>query len=609
MFTLRSPRTSRVVAAGLMATLCLAAVLVLLPRVLPAREGAGDRPGPADLRQLQEQVDELRGLNQRILTHLTLGPEVEVQGEDYARVRTRFRSHLLHKGPAPQNWSPAKPPAGVTEVEYPSGSLRLRAWLSRPSDGGRKHPAVRFLHGGFAFAGDDWDMARPYGDAGFVVLAPQLRAENGQPGAFSYFYDEVDDVLAAADYLARQPFVDPARVFVAGHSVGGTLTLLAAQASDRFRAAAALSGGPYWPPFVEDRTLPFDRADPQEVQVRSPIAFAGSFRCPVRLYYGSEEASTHALMSQRTAALARRRGLDVEATETEGSHGSHVRLSVPRSIAFFQRLAGAEGITTGGKAEPLPKDVDLDLGDGVRMKLARVAPGTFRMGSPPSEAGRDADEAEREVTITAPYAIGVYPVTQAQYRRVTGARPSRFSARGDGVFRERVAGLNTDDFPVENVNWEDAVDFCRILSLHPDVRARGWVVALPTEAEWEYACRAGTRTAFHFGDALSSQQANFNGDFPYGGAGKGPSLGRTTRVGSYPPNAWGFHDMHGNVAQLCQDLYERGPHAGGAADVTNRVARGGYWFLAARGCRSASRQAAEPWRRSAGLGFRVVVRP
>lgn len=116
------------------------------------------------------------------------------------------------------------PPAGVSTVEFPSGDLRLKAWVNAPrADHAKKRPAVVFLHGGFGFGKEDWDMTKPYRDAGFAVLAPMLRGENGQAGVYTLFYDEVDDVLAAGEYLRKQPYVDGERLFVAGHSVGGTL--------------------------------------------------------------------------------------------------------------------------------------------------------------------------------------------------------------------------------------------------------------------------------------------------------------------------------------------------------------------------------------------------
>ena len=197
-------------------------------------------------------------------------------------------------------------------------------------------------------------------------------------------------------------------------------------------------------------------------------------------------------------------------------------------------------------------------------------------------------------------------VTQAQYRPVMGRQPSGFSPKGD--LRERVSGLNTDDFPVENVSWEDAMDFCQIVSLLPGVRSKGWVVDLPTEAEWEYACRAGTETAFHDGNSLSSEQANFNGNNPYGGAAKEQFLGRTTKVGSYAANAWGLYDLHGNVLQWCKDWYDQGYQHRDKPEPSSRVVRGGKFDSHARDCRAARRQPADPARRAIDTGFRVVVR-
>jgi dipeptidyl aminopeptidase/acylaminoacyl peptidase len=202
--------------------------------------------------------------------------------------------------------------------------------------GGRK-PAVVFLHGGFAFGARDWTMAGPYQQAGFVVLMPRLRGENGQPGDFTLFYDEVDDVLAAAEYLALQPHVDPARLYVAGHSAGGTLTLLAAQASRRFRAAASFSGSPDQNLFARTNPeyLVFDPNNRREFILRSPLAFAASFKCPVRMYYGYQDAY-FGPTTEHTAQIAKQHNLDVEAVGVPGDHFTSVGSAMPKSIEFFQ---------------------------------------------------------------------------------------------------------------------------------------------------------------------------------------------------------------------------------------------------------------------------------
>jgi dienelactone hydrolase len=259
--------------------------------------------------------------------------------EDYAEARKHFRTRLVKQGPAPQPGGPEAPPPGVEELEYQSGGLRLKAWVNR-LPGEQKKPAVLFLHGGFAFAPEDWDQSQPFRNAGFVVMTPILRAENGQPGVFTMFYDEVDDVLAAAEALAGLPEVDTGQLYVAGHSAGGTLALLAAMSSRRFRAAASLSGAPDQVAFARGREeiIPFDRNDPREFQMRSSLAFPKSFKCPVRLYFGSEEIFFR-MSSQETARQASSAGLNVEAVSVDGDHFTAVAEELRRCIAFFKQNA------------------------------------------------------------------------------------------------------------------------------------------------------------------------------------------------------------------------------------------------------------------------------
>ena len=175
----------------------------------------------------------------------------------------------------------------------------------------------------------------------------------------------------------------------------------------------------------------------------------------------------------------------------------------------------------------LAKQLELELGGGVKLQVVRIEPGTFQMGSPANEVERGSDELQHTVEITRPYYMGVYTVTQAQYQQVMGQNPSKFKG---------------DELPVETVSWHEAQEFCVKVSALAGVKALGLVADLPTEAEWEYACRAGTQTVFHYGNALSSKQANFDGDSPYGGADKGPNLYRTAKVGTFLPNAWGLYE-------------------------------------------------------------------
>jgi formylglycine-generating enzyme required for sulfatase activity len=206
----------------------------------------------------------------------------------------------------------------------------------------------------------------------------------------------------------------------------------------------------------------------------------------------------------------------------------------------------------------------------------------------------------------------VYEITQGQYEKVTGKNPSFFHRRNGG----------SPDHPVDQVQWPEAVKFCERLTNLAAEREAGRVYRLPTEAEWEYACRAGTTTPFHTGTSLAATQANFNGGFPYGGAAEGPNLKRTAKVGSYAPNAWGLYDMHGNVGEWCSDWYDpeyykqspkedpKGPEKGvvptGFGSDFFVVVRGGFWLDEARACRSAYRfrlMKSDPYR---WVGLRVA---
>jgi serine/threonine protein kinase len=201
---------------------------------------------------------------------------------------------------------------------------------------------------------------------------------------------------------------------------------------------------------------------------------------------------------------------------------------------------------------------EIDLGDGVKLTVILVPPGSFRMGSPPAEkdyvrknfggvAGDRADEeVQHDVEITRPFYLGKYEVTQEQYHKVIVKNPSHFSASGKE--KDRVRGLDTNRFPVENVSWAEAAQFCERLGKKLNRK-----IELPSEAQWEYACRAGTETAFHFGEILNGNEANCNAEVPYKTMEKGKRLQRPCEVGAYLPNAWGLFDMHGNLYEWCRD--------------------------------------------------------
>jgi formylglycine-generating enzyme required for sulfatase activity len=254
----------------------------------------------------------------------------------------------------------------------------------------------------------------------------------------------------------------------------------------------------------------------------------------------------------------------------------------------------------------------VEIAGGVKMTFVLVPPGKFRMGSPAEEQDYLTktffkgerptwldDETLHEVTLTEPFDLGKTEVTQAQYEALVGASANRSQCKGA-------------DRPVEMVDCKEADDYVTWLTKKRDDRH---LYRLPTEAEWEYSCRGGRSSSKPFGvgdgRALSSLQANFDGNSPYGGAAPGPYLKATCAAGSYPANALGLHDMHGNVWEWCQDRYgpyPRGHVANptGPSEGSDRVSRGGGWFFNAGYCRAADRRRIEPGLRRSYLGFRLA---
>ena len=311
-------------------------------------------------------------------------------------------------------------------------------------------------------------------------------------------------------------------------------------------------------------------------------------------------------------------------------------MSATGSFVVLERQGQARGyrqwLTPPSEGDaPQPSSLDL--------QLVEIPAGSFLMGSPASEEGHQADEGPQHEVKLESFWLGRTPITQAQWREVAqwkeGPRehwgrtlnpnPSRFMGDKGGLFP---AEANTDNRPVETVSWLDAMEFCSRLS-----QRSGRTYTLPSESQWEYACRAGNTTPFHYGETLSAELVNYDGNYTYGKSPKGTYRQQTTPVDSFPANAWGLHDMHGNVWEWCADHWhssyalglQAAPtdgspwldtiEAGKAgkkeewADEYSRVLRGGSWYYYPVGCRSAYRFSYPPADAFSSIGFRVCCLP
>jgi formylglycine-generating enzyme required for sulfatase activity len=290
------------------------------------------------------------------------------------------------------------------------------------------------------------------------------------------------------------------------------------------------------------------------------------------------------------AEAERRRAAEAAKEEAKRKQEEKRRLTAAPEWAKVSEQQKQAAVAVG-----FPVARELDLG-GVALRMVLIPSGEFMMGSPNNEAQRDNNDEGpvHRVHIARPFYMGIHEVTQEQWQAVMGSNP---------------AGFKGPKNPVENVSWDDCQEFCKKVS-----QKTGLTLRLPTEAEWEYACRAGTTTPFYFGETISTEQANYDGNYTYGNGRKGEDRQRTTPVGSFAPNAFGLYDMHGNVLEWCQDWYgedyygkspaedPQGPESG-----QYRVRRGGAWLNGPGYTRSANRSWSTPGNWNSYFGFRAVV--
>jgi formylglycine-generating enzyme required for sulfatase activity len=270
---------------------------------------------------------------------------------------------------------------------------------------------------------------------------------------------------------------------------------------------------------------------------------------------------------------------------------------------FDGAKVNSRGVVTRYKNKDFSSYYSEDI-NGVSLEMVEIHPGTFLMGSPDNEAQRHSSEGPQHTVSVPSFFMGKYEITQAQWQAV--ASLPRFNRD----LHPNPSQFKSDNLPVERVTWEDAVEFCERLS-----RATGRKYRLPSEAEWEYACRAGTITPFAFGATITPELVNYDGNYPYGRAMKGRYYGKTTPVGEMgAANAFGLYDMHGNVWEWCQDNYHQNyigapsdgsVWVGGETEI--RVLRGGSWFYEGQYCRSALRVGNATDYLFNGVGFRVVL--
>jgi formylglycine-generating enzyme required for sulfatase activity len=284
----------------------------------------------------------------------------------------------------------------------------------------------------------------------------------------------------------------------------------------------------------------------------------------------------------------------------------------------FKKILRSLGIVPGTAVKQESKE----FLNSLAMQFVLIKPGTFKMGSPDDEPERYKDEVLHEVTLTSGFYMQTTQATVGQWRQFAkefGYKSEAETSGGaytwtgsewklqKGIYWDNPGFAQTDSHPVTCVSWNDAQKLIEWLS-----KKEGKTYRLPTEAQWEYACRAGTTTPFAFGNCLSTDDANYNGNWPLEGCPKGEWRQRTVPVGSLKANAWGLYDMYGNVWEWCEDWYEDYP-TGSVVDPTGpstgaaRVLRGGGWNGSAGDCRSALRDGDAPAERDANGGFRLVL--
>ena len=304
-----------------------------------------------------------------------------------------------------------------------------------------------------------------------------------------------------------------------------------------------------------------------------------------------------AIQKQKIEVSPYRENKNCESKDTNAKKHVSIEESEKGKLFTFEVVkVNSSGSIVNRRQESARQKIE-DLGDGTELEMVYIPGGTFMMGSPENEEERSYNEGPQHNVTVSPFFMGKYPVTQGQWRAI--ASQTNLKVKLDlnpepSYFKESYQDIDRWQRPVEQVRWNEAVEFCERLS-----KLTGKDYRLPSESEWEYACRAGTTTPFYFGETITPELVNYNGEYTYGKSPKGEYREETSPVGQFPPNAFGLYDMHGNVYEFCQDVYHanynEAPTDGSAweiegdSDSNPRVCRGGSWFFFPRRCRSANR--------------------
>lgn len=286
---------------------------------------------------------------------------------DLADERAKFRTKLLKREAAPGGQKVGPAPKGYQEIRYSSGKLKLKGWVTEDPRDGTKHPAVVYLHDGAGLGKEDWAQAEALRKAGYVVLAPLARGEGGNPGFFECYYGEVDDAVAAGNFVSGRPYVDPAHVFLAGRGTGGTLAILTAMVPSPFAAAVAIGGltdaGLYYRGWSAER-VPFDTSNPAEGLLRTAKAFPESIRCPLHLIIGEQERALMG-MARELAREADKRGKACKVWTVKGKGAGALAEATAQSGKIFGELTGGNDQAATLQISYKPKKMMLTAGSNL----------------------------------------------------------------------------------------------------------------------------------------------------------------------------------------------------------------------------------------------------